>query len=100
MKIEKTIKLNGENENVYKEYEPGTIQSVFGSINSYLRDINYGCDLRVDPKFYHTWKILEAKMKDLKEMGKAIYAKSVKLCKTKWAGNDVAERHLWKRWIC
>ncbi len=54
MKIEKTIKLNGENENVYKEYEPGTIQSVFGSINSYLRDINYGCDLRVDPKFYHT----------------------------------------------
>ncbi|XP_071168237.1 uncharacterized protein KIAA1958-like [Mytilus edulis] len=58
------LKKNGD------EYEPDSLSSMFNSLDRHLKDSKSSISIKKDPEFNHTRRVLEAKRKALKSLGK------------------------------
>ncbi|XP_071150097.1 uncharacterized protein [Mytilus edulis] len=58
------LKKNGD------EYEPDSLSSMFNSLDRHLKDSKRSISIKKDPEFNHTRRVLEAKRKALKSLGK------------------------------
>ena len=65
-----SIQKSKEDKDGSREYEPVYIRNIFGSIDRYLREVDYQVSIMTDNKFGYSREMLATKMQQLKRIGK------------------------------